>query len=306
MELIKHDINFDFMGKKNIGFVISAILIILSIAAFFARGGFNMGIDFTGGSIVQIKFLGKTTNANEIKGAIEPLGFQTVDIQQYGNELDNEFLLRLSSISEDTKGLDEQIKSTLERTYGAGVVDIRSSEMVGPQVGGELRKKGVNAIIAAIVCIFFYIAFRFEFKFASGAVAALIHDVIITIGAMCLLNKEFNLTIVAALLTVVGYSINDTVVVYDRIRENLRKSRKSKFETVINRSINETLSRTILTSLTTLLVLVSIFIFGGGVIHNFAYAMLVGVIVGTYSSIFIASPIVVLWQQKFLSAKAVK
>jgi preprotein translocase subunit SecF len=304
MELIKPDINFDFVGKTKIGFLISAVLIVISIASVIAHGGLNMGIDFTGGSLIQIKFHGELTNASDIKEALKSMEFKTIDVQQYGASIDNEFLIRVNRTSDKTEGLDEEMVTVLEKNYGAGVVEIRSSEMVGPKVGKDLSKKGKNSIIAAIICIFFYIAFRFEFKFAGGAITALIHDVIITIGGMSIANKEFNLTIIAALLTVVGYSINDTVVVYDRIRENLRKSRKKKFDKVINKSINETLSRTFLTSLTTLVVLICIFLFGGGVIHNFAFAMIVGLLVGTYSSIFVASPVVVLWQKKTAATRS--
>ena len=304
MELINPDINFDFVGKTKLGFLISAVLIFISITSVFVRGGLNMGIDFTGGSLVQIKFHGELTNASDIKDALKPMEFKTIDVQQYGASIDNEFLIRVSRATKKTEGLTEEMKTVLEKSYGVGVVDIRSSEMVGTKVGEDLRKKGRNSIIADIICIFFYIAFRFEFKFAGGAITALIHDVIITIGAMSIANKEFNLTIIAALLTVVGYSINDTVVVYDRIRENLRKSRKKKFDAVINKSINETLSRTFLTSLTTLGVLICIFLFGGGVIHNFAFAMIVGLIIGTYSSMFVASPVVILWDKRSASAKS--
>lgn len=303
MQFIKEDINIDFMGKMKVGFLISAILIALSLASVIMHGGVNLGIDFTGGSVVQIKFHGERTDAKAIKSGLNPLGFSTIDVQQYGDVTSNEFLIRVNKVQEKGSGLADEIQSTLETTYGTGNVVIRSSEMVGPKVGKDLSAKGKNAIIAAIVCIFFYITFRFEVKFASGAVLALIHDVIITIGALSVANKEFNLTIIAALLTVVGYSINDTVVVYDRIRENTRKSRKKDFSAIINRSINETLSRTILTSLTTLMVLLCIFFFGGGVIHNFAFAMIVGLIVGTYSSMFIASPVVVLWSKRAAAKK---
>jgi preprotein translocase subunit SecF len=303
MEFIKSNINIDFVGKMNIGFIISAILIAISLASVITKGGLNLGIDFTGGSLVHIKFLGEATDAAEIKEALKPFDFKTIDVQQYGAASDNEFLIKVSKIKEGERGLDEDMKETLEKTYGAGFIDIRSSEMVGPKVGSELSRKGRNAIIAAIVCIFFYITYRFELKFASGAIAALVHDVIITIGAMSIMDKEFNLTIIAALLTVVGYSINDTVVVYDRIRENLRRMRKKQFKEVINTSINETLSRTLLTSLTTFIALICIFLFGGGVIHNFAFAMIVGLIIGTYSSMFVASPIVVLWGSKGAAKK---
>ncbi|MFC1855771.1 protein translocase subunit SecF [Thermodesulfobacteriota bacterium] len=298
MEFIKPDINFDFMGKMKVGFIISAVLIVISIASVVMHGGVNLGIDFTGGSLVQVKFTGETRNAKMIKEALAPMAFKSINVQLYGAIEDNEFLIRVARSEKGEVGLGEQMKEAFEKSFGAASAEITRSEMVGPKVGKDLSKKGRNAILAAILCIFFYIAFRFELKFSGGAVLALIHDVTITIGAMSLLNKEFDLTIIAALLTVVGYSINDTVVVYDRIRENLRKSRKKSFAEIINKSINETLSRTFLTSLTTFIVLLCVFLFGGGVIHNFAFAMIVGLLIGTYSSIFIASPAVILWHNK--------
>jgi preprotein translocase subunit SecF len=200
------------------------------------------------------------------------------------------------------QGLAQQIQKSLEATYDKGNVDIRRVEMVGPQVGKDLRSKGLKAIFYAMLGLLAYISWRFEFRFAVGAIVALVHDVMITLGVFSLFGKEIDLPIIAAFLAIIGYSLNDTIIVYDRIRENLGKHHKESFPFIVNRSINETLSRTLLTSGTTLLVVLALFILGGGVIHNFAFAMLIGVLVGTYSSIFVASPILIFWQQK----KAIK
>ena len=194
--------------------------------------------------------------------------------------------------------MSQKVQADLEKTFGAGKVDIRRVEMVGPQVGKDLRSKGLQAILYAMIGILIYISWRFEFRFAIGAIVALVHDVLITLGMFSVFGKEIDLPIIAAFLAIIGYSLNDTIIVYDRIRENMAKHNKESFSFIVNRSINETLSRTLLTSGTTLLVVLALFALGGGVIHNFAFAMLVGVIVGTYSSIFVASPILIFWQQK--------
>lgn len=242
--------------------------------------------------MVQVKFSQPTT-PDDIRKALKGLDLGSSTIQQFEESSGEEFLIRVEKSKSDLVGLSDEIKATLDKAYGDNQVDIRRVEMVGPKVGQDLRRKGVMAIIYALVGILIYVTFRFEFKFALGAVVALFHDVIITVGIFSLLDKEFNLSILAALLAIVGYSLNDTIVVYDRIRENLKQPGKRSYEELINTSINETLSRTILTSLTTVLVLLSLFFLGGGVIHDFAFALMVGVIVGTYSSIFIASPIVI-------------
>ncbi len=305
MEFIKPDINYNFIGNRKVGFVISAILIIVSIASVVMHGGLNLGVDFVGGSVVQITCSGETTNIKSIKKALKPMNFKSITVQKI-EELGsrkNSFLIRVNRTTEEASHLAEAMRTALEKAYGPGTIQIDSSDMVGPLVGSELSRQGRNAIIAAIVCIFVYITLRFDMKFALGAIVALLHDIIITVGALSIANREFNLTIIAALLTVVGYSINDTVVVYDRLRENLRRSRKKDFSEIVNRSINETLSRTVLTSMTTLFVLICIFVFGGGAILNFAFAMIAGVAIGTYSSIFVASPAVVLWED-IVAAKA--
>ncbi len=190
------------------------------------------------------------------------------------------------------------MQDALEKSYGEGKVDIRRTEMVGPQVGKDLREKGLLAILYAMIGILVYVTWRFEFRFALGSIVALIHDVLITLGAFAITHKEIDLPIIAAFLAIIGYSLNDTIIVYDRIRENMGKHSRDSFPAIINRSINETLSRTILTSGTTLLVVFALFIFGGGVIHNFAFALLVGIVVGTYSSIYVASPVLLFWENR--------
>ena len=293
MQLIKPDINLDFVGKRQIAAIISAVLILIGIASLVINGGPNYGIDFAGGSLVQLKFT-EATDAGEIKAALSDLDLGSFVVQHFGDD-PNEFLIRVQD-STGGSSLSRVISGSLDAAYGEGQAEIRRVEMVGPQVGKDLRQKGLLAILYAMIGILAYITWRFEFRFAVGAIVALLHDVMITLGAFSLFGKEIDLPIIAAFLAIIGYSLNDTIIVYDRIRENYGKHQKSGFATVVNRSINETLSRTILTSGTTLLVVLSLFIFGGGVIHNFAFAMLVGILVGTYSSIFVASPVLIFWE----------
>ena len=220
-------------------------------------------------------------------------------VQRFGEEGDNEYLIRLKQSEGSLEGLTKKIEEELEQRYSDRglTVEVRRSEMVGPKVGEELRQKGIKSILFAIVFLLIYITIRFHFKFALGAVIALVHDVTITVGILSLTNTEVTLPIVAALLTIVGYSINDTIVVYDRIREFLRRFRREGIEAVINKSVNATLSRTLLTSVTTLIVVVALFILGGGVIHDFAFTLMIGIIIGTYSSVFVASPVVIFWDR---------
>ncbi len=295
MQLIKPDINLDFVGKRKAAVIFSAVLILIGLVSLLVKGGPEYGIDFAGGTLVQIKFE-EATKASAIKDALKDVDLGTVVAQQFGDE-PNEFLVRAQNTSSELKGLSQSIAETLEQTYGAGKVEVRRAEMVGPQVGKDLREKGLLAIFYAMIGILIYITWRFEFRFAVGAIIALVHDVLITLGVFSLFGKEIDLPIIAAFLAIIGYSLNDTIIVYDRIRENMGKHAKEGFPAIINRSINETLSRTILTSGTTLLVVAALFIFGGGVIHNFAFALLVGVIIGTYSSIFVASPLLIFWDE---------
>lgn len=296
MQLIKPDVNIDFVGKRKLALIVSVALIVIGLASLLAKGGPNYGIDFAGGTLVQVQFA-QPTDAAAIKKAMEGLELSSPVVQHFGDN-QNEFLIRVEKTTSELQGLSRSIQDVLESTYEKGNVDIRRVEMVGPQVGKDLRGKGMKAIFYAMIGILIYISWRFEFRFAIGAIVALVHDVLITLGAFSLFGKEIDLPIIAAFLAIIGYSLNDTIIVYDRIRENLGKHHKESFPFIVNRSINETLSRTLLTSGTTLLVVLALFILGGGVIHNFAFAMLVGVLIGTYSSIFVASPVLILWQQK--------
>ncbi|PLX96311.1 MAG: protein translocase subunit SecF [Desulfuromonas sp.] len=302
MQLIKPDVNVDFVGKRNMAFMISVLLILIGIGSLIMKGGPNYGVDFAGGTLVQLRFE-KNTTPSEIKDALIPAVLDAATVQQFGDDA-NEYLIRAQESDNGLQGLGTKILAALEPVYGAGQVDMRRIEMVGPQVGQELRKQGLMAILYAMIGILVYITWRFEFRFAIGAIVALVHDVLLTLGAFSLFGKEIDLPIIAAFLAIIGYSLNDTIIVYDRIRENVGKYHDSGFAVTVNRSINETLSRTILTSGTTLLVVVALFLVGGGVIHNFAFALLVGVVVGTYSSIFVASPILIAWQEKSAGGSA--
>jgi len=295
MELIRPDINLDFVGKRKIALIFSAVLLVIGIASLLVKGGPALGIDFAGGTLVQIKF-NQTTTATELRSSLEGLQMGGLTIQQVG-DTGNEFLVRAQESGEKLEALGAKIQKTLEGKYGAGQLEIRRTEMVGPQVGKDLRNKGVQAILFAIIGMLIYITFRFEFRFGAGTVIALFHDVLFTLGLMSVLNLEVDLTVIAGFLALVGYSVNDTVIVCDRIRENMGKLHDKPLGEIINRSINETLSRTIMTSGLTLLSVLSLYLVGGSVIHNFAFVLLVGIVIGTYSSIFIASPVLIIWEE---------
>jgi preprotein translocase subunit SecF len=342
MQFIKPDINIDFIGKRKLAFVLSIVMILISIGSLTMHGGPKLGVDFEGGTLIQVKFL-DPVQIDAIKTGLNTVGLGKSSVQQFGELKDNEYLIRTDSSVMTTEGFTTDVKNALEAETG-GQAEIRRVEMVGPQVGEDLRKKALSAMFFALMFITVYISGRFELKwlvsgvvavaligavylftlfkvsipvlivvalivtlvlfwflelkYAMGAIVALIHDVTITVGLFSIFDKEFTLAIIAALLTIIGYSLNDTIIVFDRIRENLRKYHKNPLEVILNRSINETLSRTILTSLTTLLVVVTLFVLGGGIIHDFAFALIVGIAVGTYSSVFVASPILLAWQGK--------
>jgi preprotein translocase subunit SecF len=303
MEIIKPGINLDFVGKRRIAVIASLLMVIIGIVSLVVKGGPAYGIDFAGGTLVQIKF-SEATNAAQLRSALGGIDLRGLTIQQVGDDKDNEFLVRVQESSENLEALAGQIETALNAAYGVGKNEIRRTEMVGPQVGKDLRNKGAQAILFAIIGMLIYITFRFEFRFGVGTVVALFHDVLITLGIFSLLNLEIDLTVVAAFLALVGYSVNDTVIVCDRIRENLGKLHHLPLAEVINRSINETLSRTIMTSGLTLLAVLALFLFGGSVIHNFAFTLLVGIIIGTYSSVFIASPVLIFWESFRAGRKA--
>jgi preprotein translocase subunit SecF len=434
MEIIRPGTKIDFVGKRMVALVFSALMILGTVGLLIWRGGPNYGVDFTGGMVIQVKLEDKHT-ASEIKGALKPVNLDSSAVQEFGElrryrsritpatpgkkteelvqdiqrvlasrfgegtrvrtikgapagdrpsfqvDLDRkpegkelkevqdalkledaeildfgevrefEYLIRVSQMEIDMTGLSDAVEKTLVSAFGEGV-EIRRVEMVGPKVGKDLRQKALMAIFYAILFMAIYISGRFEFKwlmsmvmalslavvvyvasgfgvsmawlivialivtlglcwvlglmYALGAIVALIHDVTITLGAFALMDKEISLAIIAAFLTIVGYSLNDTIIVFDRIRENLRRSRRQPFAEVMNASINETLSRTILTAGTTFIVVMALFLLGGGVIHDFAFAMLVGILVGTYSSIYVASPILLFWEGKLLKGNRSK
>ncbi len=283
---------FNFIGNRYMAYLISLCLIVGSWIYGGVIKGPKFGIDFTGGVLVQAKIDKPDITTGKVrelfKGEAEGVTVQNI-------ESENEFLIKAPVKGEDPNRVVEKIKFVLKKAYG-GKVEIRRVEMIGPTVGKELREKGIMALIYALIGILIYVAWRFEPIFAIGAIVALIHDTFATVGIFMSQGREFSLPVIAALLTVIGYSINDTIVVYDRIRENMKVLLRSKpFAELVNDSINQTLSRTIITSLTTFFVVLTLYLFGGGVINDFAFVLLVGIIVGTYSSIFIASALVVDW-----------
>lgn len=344
MQLINPDINLNFMGRRKLFLILSAVLVIASLLTIVARG-INYGIDFAGGLLVQVKYE-KSITADEIRASMYSIGLDDAMVQSLGEEEDHEFLIRSLARGLDLDKAGEQIKSALSKADN--VPDIRRVETVGPKAGRDLREKALLALFFSLLLMGVYISGRFEHKwvlaaimalvlggaalavqlilqsmsinhdltmafmslavlvvtfmacvflrlrYATGAVVSTAHDAIVTIGVYTMLGREFNLSTVAALLTIIGFSVNDTIIIYDRIRENLRKGLKLSFSDLINRSVNQTLSRTVLTSGTLLLVIIILCLFGGGVIADFAVTMLIGVIVATYSSIYIASPILLL------------
>jgi preprotein translocase subunit SecF len=273
--------------------LVSVVFIIIGIASIIWHGGLNFGIDFAGGTLVQIKFQ-KETSADRIRAAFKPIGLEESIIQPFGT---NESIVRVTQSASRSQDVSDKIKNALGTALGQTAFEIRRVEMVGPKVGKDLTQKAIWAIILSWIGILIYVGIRFEFRYALGGIIALVHDVLITVGALSLLDKAFDLNIVAALLTIIGYSINDTIVIFDRIRENSRKNMKMPLNDIINLSVNQTLSRTLLTSLTVFMVLLILFFFGGAVIHDFTFAMLVGTVAGVYSTVFIASPIVLAFEK---------
>ena len=340
MQFVKPDINIDFVGKRKIAFSVSLAMILISIASLLIHGGPKYGIDFAGGTLVQVKF-SEPVSLKNVKSGLAAIDLGKSSVQGFGEKSENEYLIRTDRSAMSSEGFSLNVQQALESSTGKGVT-VRRVEMVGPQVGKDLREKALFAMFYALLFIAIYISGRFELKwllsgviagvligavyflsifnvsvpyliaaalvvtlvlfwilglkYAMGATVALIHDVTITVGIFSIFNKEFTLPIIAALLTIIGYSLNDTIIVFDRIRENLRKYHKNPLEVIINRSVNETLSRTLLTSGTTLVVVIALFVLGGGIIHDFAFALLVGIVVGTYSSIYVASPILLAWK----------
>ncbi len=275
----------DFMGIRKPAMIISAVLIVLSLASLFINK-LNVGIDFTGGSVIEVGYP-SSVDLEPIRNALASAGFDDAIVQHFGSA--SEVLIRLVPRADQLEAeLTSQVIGLLSEQSG-GEIDVRRVDFVGPQVGEELREDGGLAVLYALIAILIYVSLRFEYRFSLGAVAALIHDVVITLGIFSILQLDFDLSVLAAILAVIGYSLNDTIVVFDRIRENFRKIRKKTALEITNISINQTISRTLITSLTTLLVLISLYSFGGEMIESFALALIIGVLVGTYSSIYVAS-----------------
>ncbi|MEK7333680.1 MAG: protein translocase subunit SecF [Nitrospirota bacterium] len=301
LELIKNT-NIDFMGKKYIAFVFSGILSIFGIIAIIqiANGKANLGIDFAGGTSIQLKFE-KPVVLHNIRKALEDSGIRDLDLQDLPTE--NKILIRVKKAEHKLGQTSETITNIISQKLPDNKYVVDSTTEIGPKVGGKLRLDAAKAAVFAVIGILVYVAFRFKFNFGVGATIATFHDVLAVLGVFFLMGREINLILVTALLTIAGYSLTDTVVVFDRIRENLKIKHKEPLEAIMNASINEVLSRTIITSLTVLLTSIALFFFGGEVIHDFSLAMIMGVVIGTYSSIFIASPTVLLWGGKRPFAK---
>jgi len=289
MQMVDSKSRYEIMAKRKMAMFFSIALIVVSLSSLALRG-LSLGIDFTGGYLIEVGY-DNVVELQPIRRALSEAGYQDTTVQHFGSA--KEVLVRLAPREgSNSATLSDELLLILQGSY-SGEISMRRVEFVGPQVGEELKEQGGLAVLYALIGILIYVALRFEKRFSVGAVAALVHDVIITLGVFSVLQFEFDLSVLAALLAVIGYSLNDTIVVFDRIRENFRKMRIGTPEEVINRSINQTLSRTIITSLTTLLVLLALFILGGEVIAGFSLALIVGVVVGTYSSIFVASTFLV-------------
>lgn len=296
LELIRGT-NINFLGKRYIAFVFSGILSIIGIIAIIqiANGKANLGIDFAGGTAIQLKFE-KSVVLHDVRKVLEDGGLKDFDLQDLPTV--NKILIRVKKTEQQLGQTSDAITAILSQKFPDNKYVVDSTTEIGPKVGNKLRLDAAKAVAFAVIGILVYVAFRFQFNFGVGATIATFHDVLAVLGVFYLMGREINLILVTALLTIAGYSLTDTVVVFDRIRENLKVRHKEPIEAVMNASINEVLSRTIITSLTVLLSSVALFLFGGEVIHDFALAMIMGVIVGTYSSIFIASPTVLIWGGK--------
>jgi preprotein translocase subunit SecF len=302
LQLIKPDVNIGFVENRRYAYWFSGILTALCLLAIAIHGP-RYGIDFVGGTLVHLRFKEPVEIAT-VRDALGNLGAET-SVQDFGSDK-GEYLLRLPESASDMKGLGQRIGEMLDARFGTGSYEVLRNETVGPRVGKELRQKALLAVLFSTLLMGSYIAVRFEIRFGVGAAVALLHDVIVTAGALVLMNYEFDLTVVAALLTIVGFSVHDTVIVSDRIRENMRKSRRQPLATIINQSINETLSRTVLTTGTAVLVILALYFLGGAVIRGFAFTLLVGFLIGTYSSIFVASPIVLAFERSLAPAARAK
>lgn len=277
----------NFMGQRKLAMLVSAILIIASVTSFFVKG-FALGLDFTGGALVELKYE-NTANLEEIRSDLSDLGYDGASVVNFGT--DRDVMIRFEQADKPNAG--SLVAEALSEAAG-GNVQLMRVDYVGPQIGEELKNDGGLGMLFALAVVMVYVALRFQFKFSVGAVAALVHDVIIVLGIFSIFQLEFDLTVLAAVLAVIGYSLNDTIVVSDRIRENFRLMRKGSVEEIINESLTQTLGRTLITSLTTLVVLLALFLVGGALIHNFATALIIGIVVGTYSSVYVAANVLIM------------
>jgi preprotein translocase subunit SecF len=314
MRLIR-ETNYDFMSKRKWAFIFSMTIIVPGLISMAARGGLRLGVDFTGGTQVEVQLLPKSGGVaspvpiETIREAVAAAGYDNRNIQRAGGSEVNDFLIHVQTSGETEEGrrVSELVIQELEKRFADHRVDLRQVQSVGPKVGQELKSAAIQAVLASILLVLIYVAFRFEFRFGVATIIAAGHDVLFVLGLFSLLNKEMTLTVIAAFLTLVGYSVNDTIVVFDRIREELKlKQKRESYESIFNGAINKTLSRTLLTGVTTLLVLLSLFFAGGDVIHDFAWVLIIGIVVGTYSSIFVAAPLVVEWQKRVAEREAAK
>ncbi len=302
IQIIKPGVLINFVSKFRIAIAISLVLIAIGMANLVMQGGPKLGIEFKGGTSIQLKF-DKSINVVDLRKAISALKiFKDSRIQSFGSTNQQFIIYTKVSTSSTTKNIEGYLKNTLSKKFGSSYT-IMKVDMVGPKIGKEFRDKGIEAIVLALLAILIYISIRFQYRFALGAIAALFHDVLITVGFLSIFGYEFTLDVVAAILTIVGYSINDTIVIFDRIREKVRNNNKLSNVEAINKGVSETLSRTILTAGTTLFVVLSLYIFGGHALKGMSFALLVGIISGTYSSIFIASPILLAFKGKLMPEK---
>ncbi len=294
--------NFDFIGKRYIAYAVSTVLILLGIVALIqiSRGAANMGIDFAGGTSIQVKFA-QPVDLGAVREALGKNGIRDSEPQQFADG--RSVMIRLKRGTGEVAGTADRVQGALRKELATNPFTLEAATEVGPAIGRELQQKALLAIAASLAGIVIYIAWRFEFRFGVAATIATFHDVLAVLGVVFILNKEITLLIVTALLTIAGYSLTDTVVVYDRIRENLRARRKEQLGDIMNASINQVLSRTAMTSLTTLLAALALFLLGGEVLHDFAFALLLGILVGTYSSWFVASPIIYEWRIRTEAAR---
>ncbi len=280
--------DFKFLEQRQKAYLVSGALVAVGVLSILLHSGLNYGVDFTGGTLFQVRFE-REVAASDIRGALGGAGLTNLQVQNFGGA--DEFLIRLAEFTEGgDRELAERVSTTLDSTFGADSYDVVRTEAVGPKVGGELRQRAVGAVMISFLLTLLYLGFRFEWRFGLAAIIATVHDVLIAFGVISVMNIEISLPTVAAILTIIGYSLNDTIIIFDRIRENLKKQRRLRYLEILNRSINETLPRTVMTSGTTLAVLLALAVFGGAVIREFTIVLIVGVLIGTYSSIFVASP----------------